>query len=69
MKHKIIDAKNWTQSTFVVQHVLGEGQHRGEHAADAQPQHTGTDEEERGAGVEDQQKALDQDDPHLTESR
>lgn len=55
-------------STFVVQYVLCKGQHGGEHTADAQPQHAGADEQKRTAGVEHQQQALHQYDPHLRQT-
>lgn len=53
--------------TFIIQHVLCESQDGGDDAADAQSQHAGTDEQKHPAGVEDQQQALDHDDPHLTD--
>lgn len=57
-----------SEFTFVVQNVLCEGQHGGEDAADAQPQHAGTHEEEHPAGVEDHQRELHQYGPHLRQA-
>lgn len=53
-------------TTFVVQYIFSEGQHGGEHTADAQAQHGRPDKEEHLAAVEDQQQALDQDHSHQT---
>lgn len=52
-------------TTFVVEQVFCKSQQGGEHTTDTQSHHTGTNEEEHTAGVEDQQHAMDHYDTHL----